>query len=81
MTWNYRVMRHQNESETLYSIHEFYDTDGKTSWQENPAGIVGSSLEELHNIIGMMIDAFKKPVLDYKTGEKVLEVKRTEETQ
>jgi len=81
MPWNYRVMRHQNESETCYSIHELYDIDGKTSWQENPAAIVGSSLEELHNIIGMIIDAFKKPILDYKTGEKVLEIKKLEETR
>jgi hypothetical protein len=75
-------MRHQDESEASYAIHEvYYDSDGKMGWTQDPVGVVGSSLEEMHDIIGMMIEAFKKPVLDYKTGEKVLEIKKLEETQ
>ena len=79
MPWKYRVMRHQDDADAFYAIHEFYDIDGKTSWTENPVAVIGSSVEGMQEVMAMMIEAFKKPVLDYKTGEVIILAKASEE--
>lgn len=68
MTWNYRVVRKFTEQrETYYQIHEvYYNEDGKImSMTENGIAPLGETTTELQLELTRMLDALKKPVLDY----------------
>ena len=69
MTWNYRVVRHVVASlgETYYQIHEvYYNEDGKImSMTEKGIAPLGETTTELQLELTRMLDALKKPVLDY----------------
>lgn len=80
MSWNYRVMRHEQsvEARTLrsdpaevwFEIHEVYydrDTRKPTSCTTNAVVPYGSTPEELASCLEMMAQALKEPVLDYDT--------------
>lgn len=82
MTWNYRVMIHDDwggPGESGLVIHEVhYDNDGNViSWTEHsginePAGhAVGSeSLESLGWVLDKMKEALTRPILNYKDGSE-----------
>jgi hypothetical protein len=75
MTWQYRVMRREfplraKRKEVVYGIHEVYTSP--KGWTADPVEPHGETLEELKKDFEMMGEAFKLPVLDYKTGKKVV---------
>ncbi len=78
MTWSYRVVRkietgYDNLGE-YYGIHEvYYDDDGKPEMVTvDPIGPAGDTLKELKCDLAYMLDALKKPVLDYEDIEGVV---------
>jgi hypothetical protein len=56
MSWNYRIIRTEQDGETDLSIHEVYYTDGKpTSWTCEPAVVSAEDISGLTlNIAGML---------------------------
>jgi len=77
MSWNYRVVKKQytnifGEIETEYSIREvFYDKVGNANGWADPI-IIGSSLEEIQNVMISMIECFNKQTLNELEGSNYL---------
>lgn len=70
--WNYRVLRHINEGEEYFSIHEVFYADGKAEMHTaEAADPFGEDIEELKEDYRLMGLAFEKPVLDEGTLEEV----------
>ena len=67
MTWDYRVIKHIDEGEVSYQIHEvYYDEDQVIkSWTENSIKPYGETPEELKEDILMQTQAFQKPILEF----------------
>jgi len=62
MIWTYRIFRDQNNR---YSIREvFYEQDGRLlNYGKNPVAPVGSSFEDLMQLVQWFREAFDSPVL------------------
>jgi hypothetical protein len=75
MTWNYRVVRVEEEGYDRYQLYEvYYDDDGKLEGMtENSMHPYGESVEELQNDLEYMMEALRKPVLDMKDLNKYFE--------
>jgi hypothetical protein len=78
MSWSYRVVKTVTkiplgDTDISYSIHRtHYDDNGKMIWiSENPSQSVSDTVEGLQYTLEKMIEACKKPVLDYNTGEEI----------
>jgi len=76
MSWNYRVIRHEEpDGSTALAIHEvYYDLDGETpiKYGENPAVIIGEGAGKIDGLkwqLDMMRDALESPILDEKDFE------------
>lgn len=70
MSWNYRVMYHEEEdpNNNWYGVHEvFYTSEDKIwAWTENPIEPIGESKEEVLNILDTMKrDIENQEVLNY----------------
>ena len=77
MSWNYRVVKKVTkiplgETDISYEIHDiYYDENldivniGRLSFP------MGDDVESLQWSLERMIEACKKPVIDYNTGEEV----------
>ena len=67
MAWDYRVIKHIDEGEVSYQIHEvYYDEDQVIkSWTENSIKPYGETLEELKKDILMQLQGLDKPILDF----------------
>lgn len=66
MTWNYRVIRHEDENgDCVYRIHEvYYDDAGNIkSWTEDVVKPSGESPGELRENCLYFLRAFRQPVL------------------
>ncbi len=65
MTWNYRVIRREDE---IYAIHEVhYNKDGKPSGVTvEPSWPQGETLEELQRDFEHYQEALQKEVLNYE---------------
>lgn len=75
MTWNYRVMRNQEETEISYAIYEvFYAEDGVTvkSWMQHPVSIWAETSEGINWMLDKMKEAYEKPILCHETGLEVV---------
>jgi len=72
VTWNYRVVKKTNTGydnlEEYYGIHEvYYSEEGVPEMVTvEPVGPAGDTLEELKQDLAYMLEALKKPVLDYE---------------
>lgn len=75
MTWNYRVVRIEEEEYDRYHLYEvYYDDDGKIEGMtEESMHPYGESVEELQNDLEYMMEALKQPVLDMKDLNKHFE--------
>jgi len=78
--WNYRIMRHKDRlpihlggtTEYTYSFHEVYYEYGKNAgWSENPIAPLAETINGLRNELDLFKKAFKRPILDYKTGKEI----------
>ena len=66
MTWNYRIIHHDNDKNPYFAIHEvFYDEHEKvTSWTADPIDISGESqLEVTKTLKRMQEDTTKTEIL------------------
>lgn len=72
MTWNYRVMRYQDEIiGDSFGIHEVYYDDGTPStFTEKAVGVVADTTDELREVLAMMASAIEKPALEYSDFPK-----------
>ena len=69
MTWQYRVMRRRlGDVGYGYGIYEFYGIDG---WTKDAMVPYGETLAELRADYELMAEAFRLPVLDWKTGKPI----------
>lgn len=77
MTWNYRVLKRENEHTTdpdekyYYGIHEvYYRKNNKIKlWTIEPIIPYGSSVEELKECLNLMLkDSSDRPVLEEYTN-------------
>ncbi len=72
MSWNYRVMKEKSpipgDDTEMFGVYEvFYDDAGKLNgYSTNPKHPYGESLEELKADYELMVEAFNKPVLEWK---------------
>jgi hypothetical protein len=61
--WNFRIVRHDEEVEEWYGIHEvYYDDEGKVCLTVDPVPLCADTLELLR---GRSEHAFEKPILNY----------------
>ncbi len=67
MTWKYRIIRHvSTENRQSFRIHEvYYEGEKIVTVSEGPAIPSGESVYDLEEDMRSMLEAFKKPVLDY----------------
>jgi hypothetical protein len=66
MTWNYRIIKHQEEKRAYYAIHEvlYDDKERITSWTENPIDVIGDNKNDIMSILKQMTSDCKTPVLN-----------------
>jgi hypothetical protein len=66
MTWDYRVIKHTDEGEVSYQIHEVYYDENQIieSWTENSIKPYGETPVELKEDILMQLQACQKLVLE-----------------
>jgi hypothetical protein len=75
MTWQYRVMRKRwqlgRKWGYSYGIYEIYShvVGRDRGWTKDAMEPSGDTLAELRSDYEYMAEAFKHPVLDYKTGK------------
>ena len=77
MTWNYRIIKRENEIWTYFAIYEvYYNKNGKiTSWSEPPISPYGEDdVEDLKRDFKLMEKAFEKPILIEMINKKGKEV-------
>lgn len=67
MSWNYRVIKKVKRDEECYGIYEvFYNDDGEIELVSvDPAPVTGRSLQEMQDTFEKMVEAARKPILDY----------------
>ena len=75
MFWNYRIvnLKSENGGEDWYCIREVYYGDNKELEGHSDIAVGSESLEDLSNVLHMMGEALKLPVLqegDFDNGEK-----------
>lgn len=73
MSWNYRVVKHEQDDMVFYTIHEVhYDENGEAiAYTENAVPAFGEDHQELKDSLIHQMGALTKPVLDAKIFEKV----------
>lgn len=67
--WNYRVVRHVNYGEVTFAIHEVYydENNNPNSCSKDPVYALGhDTAEDLVADLQRMLDACRKPTLDYE---------------
>ena len=83
MTWNYRVIRRENENgDRTYQIHEvYYDEAGRIElWTADAVEPSGESLAELREDCLYFLQAFRQPVLVERTIDGKTTLRPDEET-
>ena len=64
MTWEYRVMRKEDEL-AIYEV--YYDKDGRLKgYSASPSFPAGETLDELAANCRLYLDAINKPILEHK---------------
>jgi hypothetical protein len=78
MSWSYRVIKQVTkiplgDMDISYGIHEAYtDENGDiVNISEKPSYAIGDDTESLKWQLERMMEACKKPVIDYNTGEEM----------
>jgi len=66
MTWNYRIIHHDDHEHPYYGLHEvyYYENDNSISTWTVDATVVGDDADEIISSLKMMLkDAESKPIL------------------
>ncbi len=73
--WNYRVIRHENDGEVWFGLHEcFYNPlDDKIpeNWTANAVEVSAESTGGIITVLGNMMQALAKPILQ-EEGDKLV---------
>lgn len=82
MSWNYRVIRSENDGEVCYAIHEcFYDNKGgtiPTRCTERPVEVEAETRTGLFWVVATMTEGIAQPILEVRDG-KLIEVEPVRE--
>jgi len=85
MSWNYRVMKHEEinsegEKEVWYGMHEVYYRDDEVDdmavksdeigYTKEPVKVTSDNINDLKWILEEMLNSLNKPILDYLKGNK-----------
>jgi hypothetical protein len=77
MSWSYRVVKQVTkiplgDIDISYAIHSIYidENNDIVNISEKPSYAIGDDIESLKWQLERMIEACKKPVIDYDTGEE-----------
>lgn len=72
MSWNYRVIEHNNREESYCQIHEvYYGENGNIIGCSENGSVVGSDNRlELDKVLDMMKEALRKPMLSFSEFNK-----------
>ena len=63
-TWNYRVIRQEEDGASTFAIHEvYYEGKKVVTWTESPVAPSGNTRPELLSDLQMMGAALGRPVL------------------
>ena len=69
MSWNHRILAHENNGEVYFQLHEvYYKDEVPNSYTANPITVGSESLKGIKWTLNKMQDAVKKPIL--WAGEK-----------
>lgn len=73
MTWNYRIIHHDDDEYPYYGLHEiYYDKKGITNWTEE-ASVIGDDTKDIISSLKMMLkDAENAPVLIHSEINKAV---------
>ncbi len=75
MSWNYRVIRTEDEGDVCYAIHEcYYDKKGDAipaSWTKEAVEVLSDTRVGLFWVLATMTEAVARPVLEVRDGELV----------
>ena len=65
MSWNHRLLAHEDGPDIYLAIHEVYYNDNGTpdSYTENPVTVGGNSHKEVFEVLKMMTKGALSPVL------------------
>lgn len=71
-------MKHECNNESLavdyYAIHEVYYYGGNnkvSGWTDSPTLLLDEELKDLKGSIKLIAEAFKRPILSFKTGKEI----------
>jgi hypothetical protein len=82
MSWNHRVIRHEDEIGIAYFIHEcHYANKGDTiptRWTSEPVEVHSDTRTGLFWVLAVMTEAVAKPVLEIRDG-KLVEIEPAQE--
>jgi len=70
MSWNHRILAHNEGDEIYLEIHEvYYDENGlPNGYTSNPTTIGGEDVKSINWTLNKVLECTKKPILYY--GEK-----------
>jgi hypothetical protein len=78
MSWSYRVVKYVTkiplgDTDISYAIHEVYTDENEdiVNISEKPSYVIGDDTESLKWQLERMMEACKRPVIDYNTGEEL----------
>lgn len=75
MSWNYRVIRSEDDLGTSYAIHEcFYEKKGDTiphRWTKEPVDVHSETRAGLFWVLAVMTEGVAKPILEEVNGSLV----------
>lgn len=81
MTWNYRIIKHVQDDEVYYGVHEvFYNANRQPSgYSVQPVFIVDEVPGESHllacrDVIAKILDGVNKPVLEEKDFPEPMDI-------
>lgn len=68
MTWNYRIIRHNDKADIWYAIHEVYYNDvGEPKFvTQEPDFPFGKNVSELKKDFKYFLESFEKPILNFE---------------
>jgi hypothetical protein len=67
MTWNYRLIKHEDKGSEWFAIHEvYYENEKPVSCSVEPAEIVSDEEDGAIWILDKMKECLNKPILEFR---------------
>jgi len=64
MSWNYRILAHENNGEIFFQLHEvYYKEEIPNGYTANPITVGSETLKGIKWTLNKMQEAAKKPIL------------------